>query len=76
MEKDVKGKIKAKKKWRKVKPDNIKKKIKARFHKDIKNFINQKLKKAGAIKLFDLMPQKFYNEYNNKIEQASFRYNI
>ena len=71
MEKDEKGKIKAKKKRRKFKPDNIRKKIKARFHKDLKNFINQKLKKAGAIKLFDLMPQNFITNITIKLNKQA-----
>ena len=33
---------------RKYKPDDIRKKIKARFHKSIKNIINGNLKKAGS----------------------------
>lgn len=44
MEKDEKGKIKAKKKGGNLNRI-ISEKIKARFHKDLKNFINQKLKK-------------------------------
>ena len=71
MEKDEKGKIKAKKKRRKFKPDNIRKKIKARFHKDLKNSINQKLKKAGAIKLFDLMPQNFITNITIKLNKQA-----
>jgi hypothetical protein len=71
MEKDEKGKIKAKKKRRKFKPDNIRKKIKARFHKDLKNNINQKLKKAGAIKLFDLMPQNFITNITIKLNKQA-----
>lgn len=47
------------KKKRKFKPDDIRKKIKARFHKVIKNLINTKLKKAGSQKLFDFLPQSF-----------------
>ena len=56
---DENGKMKRKKKRRKFKPDNIKKKIKARFHKDLKLIINKRLKQAGAQKLFELMPQNF-----------------
>ena len=33
---------------RKYKPDDIRKKIKARFHKSIKNIINDNLRKAGS----------------------------
>ncbi len=56
---DEKGKKKRTKKKRKFKPDDIRKKIKARFHKVIKNLINTKLKKAGSQKLFDFLPQSF-----------------
>ena len=56
---DENGKKKKQKKKRKYKPDDIRKKIKARFHKVIKNTINSKLKKAGAVKLFDFFPQNF-----------------
>ena len=55
---DKDGKKKKKKK-RKFKPDDIRKKIKARFHKIFKNLINSKLKKAGAKKMFDFFPQCF-----------------
>lgn len=44
---------------RKTKPDDIRKKIKARFHKVIKNIINVNLKKVGSKKLFDFFPQNF-----------------
>ena len=44
---------------RKAKPDDIRKKIKARFHKVIKNIININLKKVGSTKLFDFFPQNF-----------------
>lgn len=63
------GKIKAKKKRRKFKPDNIRKKIKARFHKDLKNVINDKIKKAGGNKLFDLLPQSFITNITIKLNQ-------
>ena len=56
---DVNGRRRKEKKKRKDKPDDIRKKIKARFHKAIKDIINEKLKKAGATKLFDYMPQTF-----------------
>ena len=55
---DENGK-KKKKKPRKFKPDDIRKKIKAKFHKIFKNVINSKLKKAGAKKMFDFIPQSF-----------------
>ena len=54
-----KGIIKKQKKKRKFKPDDIRKKIKAKFHKNIKNVINKKLLKAKSKKLFDFFPQSF-----------------
>ena len=71
MIKDENGKIKKKKKRRKFKPDNIRKKIKARFHKDLKNIINKKLKKAGSCKLFDLLPQNFITNITIKMNKQA-----
>ena len=68
---DENGKMKRKKKRRKFKPDNIKKKIKARFHKDLKLIINKRLKQAGAQKLFELMPQNFITNMTNKNQEIS-----
>ena len=73
---DENGKMKKKKKRRKFKPDNIKKKIKARFHKDLKMIINRKLKQAGSQKLFELMPQNFITnmtiKLNNQVMDLTF----
>ena len=44
---------------RKENSDNIRKKIKARFLKALKNAINQKLKNAGSKYIFQLLPQSF-----------------
>ena len=55
-------KIKKKKKniqKRKDNSDNIRKKIKSRFLKALKNAINQKLKHAGSKYYFSLLPQSF-----------------
>lgn len=59
--KDKKDKISSNrlKHKRKNKPDDIRKKIKARFHKSIKNIINENLRKAGSKKLFTFLPQVF-----------------
>ena len=46
-------------KTRKENADNIRKKIKCRFIKKLKEFINQKLKLAGSKKFFALLPQIF-----------------
>lgn len=62
--------IKKGKKKRKFKPDDIRKKIKSRFHKTLKNIINNKLKIAGSQKFFDFLPQSFISNISrgkNKI---------
>ena len=46
-------------KKRKDNADNIRKKIKSRFLKALKNAINQKLKNAGSKYFFNLLPQSF-----------------
>ena len=48
-----------KKRQRKDKPDDVRKKIKARFLKSLKNTINNKLKCANSEKLFNFLPQCF-----------------
>ena len=46
-------------KSRKDKIDDILKKIKSRFHKELKNILNKYLKLSGAKKLFGFLPQSF-----------------
>ena len=62
---------------RKYKPDDIRKKIKARFHKSIKNIINENLRKAGSKKLFTFLPQVFISsisrDMNRHVLNMSFR---
>ena len=53
------GKRKIMKVKRKYRTDIIRKKIKSRFHKSIKNIINENLKKAGSKMYFDCLPQCF-----------------
>ena len=53
---DSDGKKKRVKKKRKFKPDDIRKKIKSRFHKTLKNIINENLKRVGSKELFDFFP--------------------
>ena len=65
------GKKKRVKKKRKFKPDDIRKKIKARFHKIIKNIINENLKKAGSKELFDFIPQSFIGNVSKKINNKA-----
>ena len=61
------GKKRKIKKMRKFKSDDIRKKIKSRFHKTLKDLINERLKKAGSIKLFDFIPHYFINNVTRKI---------
>lgn len=49
---------------RKLKPDSLRKKIKARFHKKLRQIINIKLKECGSIFEFDLFPQSFITNIN------------
>ena len=60
------GKKKRIKKSRKFKSDDIRKKIKSRFHKTLKNIINENLKKAGSKELFDFFPQCFLGNVTRK----------
>ena len=68
---DSNGKKKRMKKKRKYKPDDIRKKIKARFHKLIKNIINENLKKAGSTELFDFLPQCFIGNVSKKLNNEA-----
>ena len=62
---------------RKYKPDDIRKKIKARFHKSIKNIINENLKNAGSKYFFSFLPQIFISsisrEKNNQVLDLTYR---
>ena len=62
---------------RKENSDNIRKKIKARFLKVLRNNVNEKLKIAGSKKLFKLLPQKFITniskEKNKPILNLTFK---
>lgn len=68
---DEKGKRKKKKKKRKDKPDDIRKKIKAIFHKVLKEIINKRLKKAGAKQYFNYLPQCFITNVTIKINNEA-----
>ena len=63
-------KIKKFKKRRKLKSDDIRKKIKTHFHKALKNIINRNLKEANSQELFGFLPQTFIGniskEFNKK----------
>ena len=58
---------KKKKKKRKFKPDDIRKKIKARFHKTLKTVLNKCLSSAGSQMVFDFLPQCFLVNITKKI---------
>ena len=49
---------------RKLKPDSLRKKIKARFHRKIGQIINHKLKEYGSKFQFGLFPQPFIKNIN------------
>ena len=62
---------------RKYNSDDIRKKIKARFHKSIKNIINENLRKAGSKHLFSFLPQIFISsiarEKNRQVLNLTYR---
>ena len=72
--KNRKGKIKKSKKKRKYKPDDVRKKIKSKFHKSIKNVINENLQKARSKKLFDFFPQYFLSNITIKLNNKALNY--
>jgi hypothetical protein len=66
------GKKRREKKKRKFKSDDIRKKIKSRFHKTLKNIVNEKLKNAGSKKFFDFLPQCFIGNIAKKPNSQNF----
>ena len=62
---------------RKENADNIRKKIKSRFLKVLKNTVNERLKAAGSKKLFKFLPQRFIcnvsKEKNKAVLNLSFK---
>ena len=62
------------KKSRKYKSDDIRKKIKSRFHKSIKNIINKNLKEVGSKKYFDPLPQSFITNITIKSNNIALNY--
>ena len=62
---------------RKYKPDDIRKKIKARFHKSIKNIVNENLRQAGSKHTFSFLPQIFISsisrEKNHQLLNLTYR---
>jgi hypothetical protein len=62
-----KGKNNKAEKPRKFKSDDIRKKIKVNFHKELKNIINRNLKKAGSEVLLSFLPQSFLSNISKKL---------
>ena len=62
---------------RKYSSDNIRKKVKSRFLKVLKNSINEKLKLAGSKKFFNFLPQTFVSniskDKNRDIFDSTFK---
>ena len=59
-------KLKTQKSNRKNYSDDIRKKIKSRFHKILKNALNEKLRFAGSIHYFEYLPQVFITNISKK----------
>ena len=55
---------------RKDNSDNIRKKIKARFIKALKNAVNEKLKSVGSLYFFNLLPQIFTTNLSKKVNKS------
>ena len=70
-------KLKKIRKRRKLKSDDIRKKIKTHFHKALKNIINRNLKEANSQELFGFLPQTFMGniskEFNKKYMNITFK---
>lgn len=49
---------------RRIKADSLRKKIKSRMHKKLRNIINKKLKDCGSEMFFELFPQPFTTNIN------------
>ena len=59
-------KVMKEKKLRKEKPDDIRKKIKSRFFKSLKNCINKELDKKGIKLKFEYLPQNFISNISKE----------
>ena len=59
-------KVMKEKKLRKEKPDDIRKKIKSRFFKSLKNCINKELDKKGIELKFEYLPQNFISNISKE----------
>ena len=74
---DSNKKLKKIKRRRKLKSDDILKKIKTQFHKALKNIINKNLKEVGSQELFGFLPQIFIGniskEFNKKYMNLTYK---
>ena len=74
---DSNKKLKKIKRRRKLKSDDIRKKIKTHFHKSLKNIINKNLKEVGSQELFGFLPQIFIGniskEFNKKYMNLTYK---
>ena len=66
---DSNGKITKLKKTRKFKSDDIRKKIKAKFHKALKDIINHNLKKAGSKESLSYISNYFMGNVSKKFNK-------
>ena len=55
---------------RKENADNIRKKVKLRFLKHLRNIVNERLREAGATKIFKFLPQRFTSDITKKKNKA------
>ena len=70
------GRRRREKKGRKYKPDDIRKKIKVKFHKTLKLIINNNLKAAGSKKFFKYFPQSFVGNITQKFNLKYLDYTL
>ena len=63
------------KKKRKYRGDIIRKKIKSRFIKALRNTINKNLKKVGSLKIFDFLPQSFIQNNTKDLNERCLELN-
>ena len=69
-----KGKKRRIMKQRKYNPDIIRKRLKLKFHRTLKNIINTNMKNSGAKKLFDFLPQCFLINLTKKLNSKYFEH--
>lgn len=70
------SKVKKKNNLRRLKSDSIRKRIKARTHKNLIKIINKKLASAGSNMFFDLFPQPFTADVNILRNKSIFKLSL